>query len=70
VSANLEINEVNELIHAVDARLESLMLDLEKLDEFIDADAHRALEAQIRSLEDQRRMLTLRWIELTKGSVS
>ena len=70
MSANLEINEVNELIHAVDARLESLMRDLEKLDEFMDADAHRALEAQIRSLEDQRRMLTLRWIELSKGSVS
>ena len=67
MGTDLEIDEVNELIRAVEARLESVLLDLEKLDEFKDAHAHRALQAQIRSLEDQRRLLAKRWSELTKG---
>jgi nicotinate-nucleotide pyrophosphorylase len=36
----LEINEVNELIRAVDERIEAVMLDLEKLDEFRNAEAY------------------------------
>ena len=66
LSANLEIGEVNKLLHAVDARLDALMLDQEKLDPFKHTDAHRALEAQIRALKDQQRMLAKRWNELTQ----
>jgi hypothetical protein len=68
VGANsLEADEINELIHAVDLRLESLGLARELLDEFKDADACRAIEAQMRDLKDQRRLLSRRWNELTKG---
>jgi hypothetical protein len=63
----LEINEVNELIRAVDQRVESLVLDLAKLDEFNNAEAYRALETQIRDLKDQQHMLNKRWSELTAG---
>jgi hypothetical protein len=63
----LEINEVNELIRAVDERIESAVLDLEKLDEFRNAEAYRTLEAQIRDLKDQQAMLNKRWSELTAG---
>jgi len=67
VSANLELDEVNELIHAVEQRLESLERAREKLDEFKDAEACRALEGEIRDLKDQQRMLNKRWNELTLG---
>jgi prefoldin subunit 5 len=63
----LEINEVNELIRAVHERIESLVLDLAKLDEFRYAEAYRALETQIRDLRDQQQMLNKRWSELTAG---
>jgi hypothetical protein len=63
----LEINEVNELIRAVDERIESLLLDLAKLDEFKNAETYRVLETQIRDLKDQRHMLNKRWSELTAG---
>ena len=63
----LEINEVNELIRAVDQRVESLVLDLAKLDEFKNAETYRVLETQIRDLKDQRHMLNKRWSELTAG---
>ena len=63
----LEINEVNELIRAVDERIETLMLDLAKLDEFKNAETYRVLETQIRDLKDQRHMLNKRWSELTAG---
>ena len=63
----LEINEVNELIRAVDQRVESLVLDLAKLDEVKNAEAYRALETQIRDLKDQQHMLNKRWCELTAG---
>jgi hypothetical protein len=63
----LEINEVNELIRTVDQRVESLVLDLAKLDEFKNAEAYRALETQIRDLKDQQHMLNKRWSELTAG---
>ena len=45
----------------------ALVLDLEKVDEFKNADAYRALEVQIRDLNDQKRMLTKRRSELTAG---
>jgi prefoldin subunit 5 len=61
----LEINEVNELIRAVDERIESVMLDLEKLDEFRNAEACRTLEAQMRDLKNRQGMLNKRWSELT-----
>jgi hypothetical protein len=61
----LEINEVNELIRAVDERIESVSLALEKLDEFRNAEAYRTLLSQIRDLKDQRGMLNKRWSELT-----
>ena len=63
----LEINEVNELIRAVDERIESLLLDLAKLDEFKNAETYRVLETQIRDLKDQQHMLNKRWSELTAG---
>ena len=66
-ASQLQIEEINELIRAVDDRIESLMLDLEKLDEIKNADAYHALEVQIRALKDQQRMLSKRWRALTEG---
>jgi predicted nucleic acid-binding Zn-ribbon protein len=63
----LQFEEVNHLLHAVEERIASLMLDLQKLDESKDADAYHALEEQIRALTDQQRMLSKRWRELTAG---
>ena len=66
-ASQLQIEEINELIRAVDDRIESLMLDLEKLDEIKNPDAYHALEAHIRALKDQQRMLSKRWSALTEG---
>jgi predicted nucleic acid-binding Zn-ribbon protein len=63
----LEIDEVNELIHAVDEHLDSLRRARDLLDEVKDAAACRDLDAQIRDLQDQQRMLSKRWRELTEG---
>jgi hypothetical protein len=63
----LEIEEINELIRAVEERIESLELEREKLDAFQDVDAYRELEVQIRDLKDQQRILNKRWSELTAG---
>lgn len=63
----LQIEEVNELRHALEERIESLLLGLEKLDEFKNPDAYYALEAQIRALTDQQRLLNKRWTQLTAG---
>jgi hypothetical protein len=63
----LQIEEVNQLLHAVEARIASLMIDLEKLDEFKDADAYHTLEEQIRALTDQQRILGRRWRDLAAG---
>lgn len=63
----LQIDEINELIRAVEERIDSLELEREKLDAFKDVDAHHELEVQIRDLRDQQRMLNKRWIELTEG---
>jgi hypothetical protein len=63
----LEIEEINEIIRAVEERIESLELEREKLDAFKDVDAYRELEVQIRDLKDQQRMLNKRWSELTAG---
>ncbi len=62
-----QIEEINILIHAVEDRIESLALDLEKLDEFSNADAYHALALQIRALQEQRQLLSKRWSALTKG---
>jgi prefoldin subunit 5 len=62
-----EIDEVNELIRAVDQRIESLALELAELDEFKNAEAYRTLDAQVRDLKDQQRVLNKRWSELTAG---
>jgi predicted nucleic acid-binding Zn-ribbon protein len=62
-----QILEIDELTRAVAERIESLVLDLAKLDEFTDADAYHALEAQIRALNDQQHMLNKRRSELTAG---
>jgi hypothetical protein len=68
VGANpLEIDEVNDLIHAVDEYLDSLRRARDLLDEVKDAAACRELDAQIRDLTDQQRMLSKRWRELTEG---
>ena len=64
---HLELDEVNQLIQAVEQHLEVLELARAKLDEFKDADAYRALDGQIRNLKDQQRMLNKRWNELTQG---
>jgi hypothetical protein len=66
----LEIDEINELIHAVDERLDSVRLAREALDEVKDATACRELDAEIRNLQDQQRMLNKRWRELTQGFLS
>ena len=66
-ASQLQIEEINKLLRAVDDRIESSMLDLEKLDEIKDADAYHALEVQIRALKDQQRMLSKRWSALTVG---
>jgi hypothetical protein len=66
----LEIDEVNKLIHAVDERLDSLRLARDLLDEAKDAAACRELDAQIRDLKDQQRMLSKRWRDLTEGFLS
>ena len=63
----LEIDEVNDLIHAVDEHLDSLRRARDLLDEVKDAAACRELDAQIRDLSDQQRMLSKRWRELTEG---
>jgi hypothetical protein len=68
VGANpLEIDEINNLIHAVDERLESMRISREALDEVKDSDACRDIEAQIRDLKDQHWLLSKRWRELTQG---
>lgn len=64
---SLEIEEINELLRAVETRIDSLVLEQEKLDAFQDADAHHALEVQIRDLKDQQRILHKRWNDLTEG---
>jgi hypothetical protein len=66
----LEIDEVNKLINAVDERLDSRRLAREVLDEIKDALACRELDAEIRDLLDQQRMLNKRWRELTEGFLS
>jgi hypothetical protein len=66
----LEIDEINELIHAVDERLDSMRLAREVLDEVKDAAACREFDAEIRNLQDQQRMLNKRWRELTQGFLS
>jgi hypothetical protein len=63
----LQIEEVNQLLHAVEERVGPLILDLQKLDAFKDADAYHALEEQIRALTDQQRMLNKRRRDLTAG---
>jgi predicted nucleic acid-binding Zn-ribbon protein len=65
--ANLEKDQVNALIETVETRLESLQVDLVKLDELKDADAYRKLEKQIAALKDQQRLLSRRWRELIEG---
>jgi predicted nucleic acid-binding Zn-ribbon protein len=64
-----QIEEINELIRAVEERIETLLRDLERVDEFKDADAYHALEVQIRDLNDQQRMLSRRRRELMEGYV-
>jgi predicted nucleic acid-binding Zn-ribbon protein len=64
----LQIEQVNQLIQAVEERIVALTLDLQKLDEFKDADAYHALGEQIRALTDQQRQLSKRWSELSAGS--
>jgi hypothetical protein len=66
-SKELQIEEVNGLLHAVEERIGALMIDLEKLDEFKDADAYHALEEQIRALNEQQRILAEHWKDLTAG---
>ena len=66
-STPLEVDEVNALIHAVDERLDSLRLARDLLDEVKDPAACRELDAQIRDLKDQQRMLSKRWRDLTEG---
>jgi predicted nuclease with TOPRIM domain len=63
----LQIEEVDQLLHAVEKRVESLTLGLEKLDRTKDADACHALEEQLRALNDQQRFLSKRWRELAAG---
>jgi hypothetical protein len=63
----LEIDEINELINAVDERLESLRVARDVLDKVKDAEAYREIEAQIRGLTDQQRILSKRWRELAEG---
>lgn len=63
----IQIEEVNHLLHAVEERIESLMLDLQQLDALKDAAAYQALDKQIRVLNEQQRILTKRWGELTAG---
>lgn len=63
----LQIEEINELLHAVEERIDSLLLEREKLDEFKDAKPYQEIEAQIRDLRDQQRLLNKRWSELTNG---
>ena len=62
-----QLEEINELLCAVDEKLQSLSLELEGLDEFEDADAHRAKTLEIQALQDQRGLLHKRWSELTAG---
>ena len=63
----LQIEEINELLRAIEERIDSLVLEREKLDAFKDADAYHELEVQIRDLKDQQRILNKRWSELTEG---
>jgi hypothetical protein len=63
----LQIDEINELIQTIEERIEVLVLDLEKVDEFANPDAYRAIEAQIRALNDQQNVLTTQRNELTAG---
>ena len=63
----LQIEEINELLHAVEERIDALLLEREKLDEFKDAKAYQEIDAQIRDLRDQQRLLNKRWSELTNG---
>lgn len=63
----LQIEEVNQLLQAVEERIESSSLDLQKLDASKDAAACHALDEQIRALRDQQRVLSKRWSELTAG---
>ena len=60
----LEIDKVNDLIRAVDEHLDSLRLARDLLDEVKDAAACRELDAQIRDLRDQQRMLSKRWMAI------
>ena len=63
----LQIEEVNQLLQAVEERIESLSVDLQKLDATKDdADSH-AIDEHIRALRDQQRVLSKRWTELTAG---
>lgn len=66
-SNQLQIDEINQLLYAVEERIASLMFDLQQLDSLKDATAYQALDKQIRDLNDQRRILSKRWSELTSG---
>lgn len=66
-SNQLQIDEINQLLSAVEERIASLMFDLQQLDALKDATAYQALDKQIRDLNDQQRILSKRWSELTSG---
>jgi predicted nucleic acid-binding Zn-ribbon protein len=63
----LQIEEVNQLLREVEGRIESLMLERQRLDAVKDATVYHALGEQMRALNDQHRMLSKRWSELTAG---
>jgi hypothetical protein len=63
----LQIDEINELIQAIEERIEVLVLHLEKVDEFANPDAYRAIASQIQALSDEQNILSQRRNELTAG---
>jgi hypothetical protein len=63
----LRVEEINELLRAVEESIQSLSLERDALDEFKDAAAYRAKDLEIQALKDQQRLLNKRWAELTAG---
>jgi hypothetical protein len=63
----LRVEEINELLRAVEERMQSLSRERDALDEFKEADAYRVKDLEVQALKDQQRLLNIRWTELTAG---
>jgi hypothetical protein len=60
-----QIDEINELIRCVELQIAKLERERDPIDEFAETDRYYELTDQIAALREQRRLLEVRWNELS-----